>query len=253
MVHVGALPGSPRARLGVSALAQQAAREAKVLVDAGFDAVMIENMHDAPYVNAPHSPEVVSAMTAAGLAVRGAVGERVPIGVQVLSGGAREALAVALAIGARFVRVENFVYAHVADEGLMAEAVAGPLSRYRRAIGAENIAIYADIKKKHASHALTADVPIGDIAHAAEFFGADGVIVTGAFTGRAAEAGDLQAARAGCALPVLVGSGVTPANVNAMLNVADAVIVGSSIKRGGVWTGAVDAARARAVVKAAGR
>ncbi len=251
MVHLAALPGSPRGRLSIREIAAQAAREAGALVEAGFDAVMIENMHDAPYVNGPHGPEVVSAMTAAGLAVRAAVGEKVQLGVQVLSGGAREALAVALAIEARFVRVENFVYAHVADEGLMPEAVAGPLLRYRRAIGAERIAIFADIKKKHASHALTADVPIGDAAHAAEFFGADGVIVTGAFTGRAAEAGDLEAARAGCGLPVLVGSGVTASNVGAMLQAADAVIVGSSIKRGGVWTGAVDAARARALVKAA--
>lgn len=251
MVHVGALPGAPRSSLSVDQLAEQAAGEARTLVAAGFDAVMIENMHDAPYVNGPHGPEVTAAMTAVGAAVRESIGPKVTLGVQVLSGGWREALAVALACNGQFVRVENFVYSHVADEGLMAEAVAGPLLRYRRAIGAEHVAVLADIKKKHASHALTGDLTIGDCAHAAEFFGADGVIVTGAFTGREADEADLRATRAACTLPVLVGSGVTPQNVRAMLKHADAVIVGSSIKADGHWSKPVHGARVKAVVKAA--
>ena len=57
------------------------------------------------------------------------------------------------------------MFSHVADEGLMAEADAGPLLRYRRTIGAEAVAILADVKKKHAAHAITSDV---DIAEATE-------------------------------------------------------------------------------------
>ncbi|MFM8785597.1 MAG: BtpA/SgcQ family protein, partial [Phycisphaerales bacterium] len=81
------------------------------------------------------------------------------------------------------MRVENFVFSHVADEGLMIEACAGPLLRHRRAIGADRVRVFADIKKKHASHAVTADVDIAGCARAAEFFLADGVIVTGTETG----------------------------------------------------------------------
>lgn len=249
MVHVGALPGAPFAAESIGALAARARDEARILADAGFDAVMIENMHDRPYVHAAHGPEVTAAMTRCALAVREAFAG--PLGVQVLSGGEREALAVALAAGGAFIRVENFVFAHVADEGLLPTACAGALLRYRRAIGAEQIAIAADIKKKHASHAITADATIEDAAHAAQFFGADALIVTGRFTGDPADPDDLRRARAAAALPVLVGSGATPANAAALLAQADGVIVGSAIKTGGVWTGPVDPAACEAFVRAA--
>src|SRR5437879_11621759 len=107
------------------------------------------------------------------------------MGVQVPAAANREALAVALACGADFVRGEGFVFAHVADEGLI-ESSAGDLLRYRRAIGAGEVRVFADIKKKHAAHALTADVDLVETAHAAEFFLADAVIVTGPSTGRPA-------------------------------------------------------------------
>ncbi|CAG1009731.1 hypothetical protein PHYC_03740 [Phycisphaerales bacterium] len=249
MVHVAALPGTPHSRLRVDEIFRRAADEARVLAKAGFDAMMIENMHDRPYVNGPHGPETVALMTLVALAVREAA-PNLPLGVQILSLGHKESLAVALAAGAEFIRVENFVFAHVADEGLMPNATAPELLRYRKAIGAMHIKIFADIKKKHASHALTADLSIAQSAHAAEFFGADGVIVTGAFTGEAASEDDLAQVRAATRLPVLVGSGVTPAQVRGLFKHADALIVGSSIKRGGVWSNPVDLARAKAIVRA---
>ena len=50
--------------------------------------------------------------------------------------------------GADFIRVEGYVFAHIADEGLI-ESCAGDLLRYRRNIGADNVLIWTDIKKKH--------------------------------------------------------------------------------------------------------
>ena len=47
-----------------------------------------------------------------------------------------------------FIRAEGFVFSHVADEGLM-NACAGDLMRYRHNIGADNIMVFADVKKKH--------------------------------------------------------------------------------------------------------
>jgi len=263
MVHVGALPTSPGGRLRVGELARRAAAEAVVLARAGFDAVMIENMHDAPYVHGVQDPAVVAAMTACGLAVQARLeGERkgarrLPLGLQILSGGNREALAVALAIGAGFIRAENFVFAHVADEGLLERAEAGPLLRYRRMIGAEGVMVFTDIKKKHASHALTADLSLGEAAEAAGFFGSDGLVVTGRATGKATDLADVAEAReatreSGHRLPVLVGSGVGPGTVAATLAVADGAIVGSSIKRDGRWSSPVDARRAAKVVAARG-
>ncbi len=67
-------------------------------------------------------------MTKVAVAVRDAVGD-LTIGIQILSRGEHEALAVALACGGSFIRCETFVFAHVADEGLMMDAAAGPLLR----------------------------------------------------------------------------------------------------------------------------
>jgi predicted TIM-barrel enzyme len=43
--------------------------------------------------------------------------------------------------------------------------------------------VFADVKKKHGSHSLTIDLDIKDEIMQAEFFLADGVIVTSQFTG----------------------------------------------------------------------
>lgn len=252
MIHVAALPGSPGSRLSIEEIVDRAATEADELARAGFDAMIVENMHDRPYVHGGHGPETVAAMTRAALAVRETAPE-LPLGVQVLSGGNREALAIALAAGGSFIRCENFVFSHVADEGLLAVAEAGPLLRYRRSIGAEHIAVLCDVKKKHASHAITADVSIAGAAEAAEFFGASGIIVTGSATGKPVNPDDLGAVRAATKLPLLVGSGATPESLAGLFRHADAVIVGSSIKKGGVWSNAIDPARCRRLVEARDR
>lgn len=251
MVHVGALPGTPRSAEPVGEIADRAAGEARMLASAGFDAIIIENMHDTPYLRREVGPEIVAAMTTVALAVRVAV--RVPVGIQILAGANRAALAVAHAAGLRFIRAEGFVFASVADEGLMEEADAGPLLRYRRAIGAEGIAILADIKKKHSAHAITADVDLAETARSAQFFGADGVIVTGIATAAPTSLDDLRAARAATALPLAVGSGATPTTLKDLFAVADAVIVGSWFKKKGDWRNAPDPARLLEIIEAAKR
>ena len=90
---------------------------------------------------------------------------------------------------------------------------------------------------------------IAETAHAAEFFLADGVIVTGTSTGRPADPAEVKAVAAAVAIPTLVGSGITPENI-AGFAAADAFIVGTSPKREGLWSNPVDPARAAALVKA---
>ncbi len=247
MVHVGALPGTPFASDPIEEIERQAVEEAKQIQDAGLDAIIVENMHDAPYVQGDHlGPEIVAAMTRVTGAVRNAV--QIPVGIQILSGGNRHAIGVALTNGLPFIRCENFVFAHVADEGILSEAEAGGLLRYRKSIGAEHVKIFCDIKKKHASHAITSDIDLAEMAHAGEFFGADGFVVTGISTGRAAELEDVKAVRSATDLPVIVGSGVTPGYASALAEYADALIVGSYIKYDGFWKNPVDPKRAKAIV-----
>ncbi len=246
MIHVQALPGTPHGARPVAEIAEQAVAEARVYRDAGFHGLAIENMHDRPYLKGAVGPEIVAAMTAVGREVRRAVA--LPLGVQVLAGANREALAVALACGAAFVRVEGFVFAHVADEGVI-ESCAGELLRYRRAIGAGGIRVFADVKKKHSAHAVTADVDLAETARAAEFFLADGVIVTGAATGRAAQPGEVEAVAEAVGVPTLVGSGIDADNLHRFA-AADALIVGSSVKVDGLWSSPLDPARAAGLARA---
>jgi membrane complex biogenesis BtpA family protein len=246
VIHAGALPGTPGSRQSVAAIAEAAVAEARIYAAAGFHGLAIENTHDRPYLKNAAGPEIAAAMAVIAAEVRRAVS--LPLGIQVLAGANSCALAVAHAAGAAFVRVEGYVFAHVADEGLI-ESSAGSLLRYRRAIGAENVRVFADIKKKHSAHAITADVDIAETAKAAEFFQADGVIVSGVATGQAADAAEVRAVADAVGIPTLIGSGITPENL-AAYGAADALIVGSSVKSGGVWSNRLDKARVRAVQRA---
>lgn len=246
MIHVEALPGTPRARLEMPEICDLAAQEAQSLQSAGFQGLMIENMHDRPYLKRTVGPEIVAAMAVVGRVVRQVA--NLPLGLQILGGANRDAVAAAHACGAAFVRVEGFVFAHVADEGLM-ESDAGELLRYRRAIGANSIRVFADIKKKHASHAVTADVDLAETARAAEFFNADAVVVTGTHTGSAAEPDDVSTVIEAVTIPTLVGSGITPENITQFAS-ANAFIVGSYLKSDGVWSNPLDPDRVENLVTA---
>ena len=247
MIHVRALPGAPKHAGGIAPILDRALEEAETYRACGIHALMVENMHDVPYVQRP-GPEIATAMAVVAREVKKAQ-PQLPLGLQILAGANHEALAAALAAGADFIRAEAFVFGHVADEGYM-DSCAGDLLRYRKAIGAEHVAVFTDIKKKHSAHAVTADVDIVQTAHAAEYFLSDGLILTGAATGEAASADELRAVYAAVKIPVLVGSGLTADNLKTYLPLADAFIVGSHFKRDGYWENPLDPARIRRLLDA---
>lgn len=240
VIHVGALPGTPRSRMSVDELTELAVREAAVYRDGGVDALMVENMHDVPYLRGSVGPEIVAAMTVVARAVKAE--SNLPVGVQILAGANLEAVAVAHAAGLDYVRVEAYTFAHVADEGII-ESSAAELLRFRRKIGAEGVRVWADVKKKHASHAITSDVSLGETAAAVEFMLGDAVIVSGNATGEPPRASDVREAKSHCRLPVLLGSGVTVENVLEFYDTADGFIVGSYFKEGGLWSNTVERER----------
>jgi uncharacterized protein len=245
MIHVRALPGTPNHELSVREITAIAVQEAQLYADCGLDAVMLENMHDVPYLNRKVGPEIVAAMTTVASAVRQVI--TVPVGIQILAGANQEALAVALAADLDFIRAEGYVFGHLADEGYM-DSCAGELLRYRRQIGAEQIAILADIKKKHSAHTMTADVSIGETAAAADFFGCDGLIVTGSSTGKAASIKDSKEVRSQSALPLLIGSGLTVENLKDYWQLADGFIIGTYFKEDGIWQNPVSETRVRQLI-----
>jgi membrane complex biogenesis BtpA family protein len=242
MIHLAALPGTPRYQGDVRAILAQALAEAAIYQAAGLDAIMIENMHDVPYLNRQVGPEITATMSVIATEIRRRT--PLPCGLQILAGANREALAVALAAQLDFIRAEGFVFSHIADEGQM-DACAAELLRYRRLLGAEHIKVFTDIKKKHSAHAITADVSIAETASAAEFFLSDGLIITGPATGAAADLEEIRAVRQKVKLPVWVGSGVTLANLEGYIAASDALIIGSYFKRDGYWGNPVDPDRCR--------
>nr|XP_053644990.1 uncharacterized protein F13E9.13, mitochondrial-like [Cherax quadricarinatus]XP_053644991.1 uncharacterized protein F13E9.13, mitochondrial-like [Cherax quadricarinatus] len=221
-----------------------ACTEAQIYKEAHVDGVLVENMFDVPYVKRSSlGPEVVACMTKVCCEVRRIIPRSVPCGVQILAGGNQEALAVSKACGLQFIRAECFVFSHVADEGLM-DGCAGSLLRYRRTIGAEDVLVFADIKKKHSAHAITSDVDIVATAEAAKFFLANGVVITGSATGQEADHNQLHDVASNVDIPVLIGSGVTKENVHKFVD-ANGLIVGSHFKTDGKWTGKVEYDRVR--------
>ena len=237
MIHVGALPGTPRASVGVAELGRLAREEARVYRECGVEGIIVENMHDVPYLKGAVGPEIVAAMAIIGSEVKTESG--LPVGVQILAGANVEAMAVAHAAGLDFIRAEGYAYAHVADEGLI-EASAAKLLRYRKLIGAERVQVWTDVKKKHSAHAITADVSLGQTAETVEFMGADCVIVTGSVTGEAPQLKDVQEAKSNCHLPVFLGSGISENNIEQFYEEADGFIIGSAFKIDGLWSNTVD-------------
>ncbi len=249
-IHVAPLPGTPRYRgEPIDAIVSRAVQDALAYRDGGMDGVIVENHGDVPFLRPEDiGPEIIAAMTAVALAV--AREADVPMGVNMLANHPIGALAVAHASGARFVRVNQYANAYVANEGLL-DGDAGRVLRYRRLIGAEDVAVFADVHVKHGGHAIVGDRSVADQARDVEFFDADVAIATGNRTGDSIPDEEIAAIRAGTRLPVIGGSGLTAENAAAILPQLDGAIVGSSLKTGGHWSGPVDRARVEALVQVA--
>jgi uncharacterized protein len=249
MVHLLPLPGSPRWAGSIQTVLERARGDARALAEGGVDSVLVENFGDLPFYAGPVPAETVASMTAAVAAVVGTVS--LPIGVNVLRNDAAAALAIAAATGARFIRVNVHVGGMYTDQGWI-EGAAAATVRLRDRL-APGVAILADVMVKHAT-----PPPGLDLERAAreawERGLADALVLSGAGTGEPASLEEVRAVRASLpAAPVLVGSGVTEGTIRATLEIATGAIVGSAFQEGGQAGGAVDPARVRRVLRAAGR
>lgn len=240
MIAVRALPGAPLYDEDDQGIIDQALSDLEHYKRAGVDAVLLENDHDLPYVKGPLPRTAKEMVEDVCRAVRAEWSG--PMGLQLLEAANEDALDVAHAVGLDFIRVEGYVYAHVGPGGII-EACAGPLLRKRAAMGAAHIKVFPDISKKHCAHALRVDLDITLEARQAELFLADGLVVTGRFTGEAADAADLHAVRRASRLPIIIGSGMSAENVGALVPLADAFIVGSTFRKDGRYLEQLDPER----------
>lgn len=251
MIHMRALPGAPRYGGALQRVIDAALRDAEALVGGGVHAMMLENFGDVPFYPAQVPPETVAAMTAVACAVRGRFSDT-PLGVNVLRNDGVSALAVAVAAGASFIRVNVLTSVRVADQGLL-HGIAHELLRRRSLLGAGHVKILADVDVKHS--AVLAQREVADEVEDTLRRGlADALVVSGAGTGKATPAEKLRAVKAAAGdAPVLVGSGVTRETLGQYLPHADGLIVGTAFEAGGVAGQAVEVQRVRELMEALGQ
>lgn len=247
VVHLPPLPGSSEWDGDMPGVIGRALADASSLEAAGFDGIILENFGDAPFSRGFAGRGTVAAMAAVGALVQEKTS--LPLGINVLRSDALSAVAVAAAVGARFIRVNVHIGAAATDQGIIQGNARETLQAIRTL--APGLSVFADVFVKHAK-------PLGseDIEQAAvelvERGKAAAVIVTGDMTGSAGSAEDLSRVRAAVpGTPVIVGSGVTPETVADVLGRCDAVIVGSCLMEGGRAARPIDPSRAAKFVRAA--
>jgi len=248
MVHLLALPGRPRhdRRAGLRPIVDAVARGLSVLQDAGVDGLLFCNEADLPY-QLGVGVEAAAAMAAVIGEVRSEI--RRPFGVN-LVWDPLSSLAVARATGASFVR-EVFTGVYESDLGLM-QPDYGSIGAYRTHIGAESVALLANITPEFASP--LGHRPVAERARSAAFLGIDAVLISGPITGVPTDTGQLREAKNAIPhTPVLANTGVTAGSVSEILGVADGAIVGTTLKHDAVTWNPVDPVRATAFMSAVAR
>lgn len=248
MVHLLPLPGSPGyTGYSMDAIIDHARRDAEALLEGGVDGLMVENMWDLPYyVGSEVRPEAMTAQAVAARAVVEMSGR--PVGINVVHNGGVVTLSIAVATGAKFIRVCILTGARLWDTGELDHGCAAGLLRKRKELGAEHIKLFCDVDKKHSVPFPGLDLETH--IEWTEFYRADALIVSGRMTGSAPSVEKVRRAKELATRPILMGSGTTAENVTEFMQYADGAIVGSSLKVDGVAENPVDVERVRRYVGA---
>ena len=246
MLHLPALPGRPNHDgRSLDDVVAAAVTDARVLEQAGFDAILVQNSLDRP------TRERVDAATIAQLTVIAAsVREAVDLelGINVVKNDGPAAVAIAAAVGASFVRVKVHTGVVLSAEGLVAGAAEETL-QLRARLGA-GVEIWSDVHDP-TSRPLMGDSLTAAAVDAIDFGGAEAVIITQATVAQSCEAIETLRPR----LPrarFVIGGKADLRSIGRAAQVADAVIVGSALKRDPGIVGRIDLELAAGLVEAAG-
>jgi hypothetical protein len=246
MLHLPALPGSPRYAGDMQTVINAALQDAQILDGAGFAGLIIENLGDTPYYPDQVPAEIVAAMSVVAAHVRQQT--KLPVGVNVLRNDAPSALAIAAAANLQFIRINVLTGTSVTDQGLIS-GQAHLVARKRQQLSAEHVLIFADVRVKHAAPLVERELAqeVDDLFERAL---ADAIIVSGTGSGKPVDANFLHDVKKFAGeRPVLIGSGLNLDNATDLLSFADGAIVGSSIKIDGQIHNRVDERRARKLME----
>lgn len=226
MIHLGPLPGAPRYGGSMEAVLERARLDAKNLKEAGVSALVVENFNDEPFFKDTVAPETVAAMAVVSKEVGDLTG--LPLGINVLRNSWRAAIGISVAVGAKFVRINILTDALLTDQGVI-EGQAAEMIRYRNAIGANDVLIFADIESKHAIPLVQRPrtVVANDMI---ERGGADGIIVSGLNSADPPSLEHIKELRSATGdTPLIIGSGMSIKTVE-YLKYVDGTIFGFGAK-----------------------
>uniref|UniRef100_A0A7J3M089 BtpA/SgcQ family protein n=1 Tax=Archaeoglobus fulgidus TaxID=2234 RepID=A0A7J3M089_ARCFL len=232
VVHLKPLPGSPLYE-SFDEVIEKALRDAKAIEEGGADALIVENFGDKPFLPCV-GKETIASMAVVAWEIKKET--NLGIGINVLRNDAMASIAIAKAVKADFVRINQFFFPSISPEGFL-PGNAGKILRYQKQINCRAM-IFADVNVKHAVHFADLESYLLN----AERSLADAFIITGKATGLEVSIEALKKMR-GIA-PILAGSGVNAANAEKIAKHCDGVIVGSYIKT----RGSVDAEKVRKIV-----
>ena len=240
-VHLMPLPGSPRYSGKIAEIYDTALSEVEIFKRYPIDGLIIENFRDMPFYPNKLPTETIAAMAAVTREIVNVV--QIPVGVNALRNDAQSALAIATATEADFIRVNVHMDAVVSDQGII-EGTAHETLRLRANLKSD-VLIFADVGVKHSA-------PLGNRGLApktrdlTERGLADAVIVSGESTGSETQTEDIEIVRQNTNLPILIGSGVTPENLDKIYSKVDGLIVGSTFKKDGKADNFVEESRVKA-------
>lgn len=226
MVHFGPLEdssGSP----GFEVIFNNAIKDLNTLEKSGFDAVIFENNYDTIHTEfltkkaKEQFRKLISSLVKK---------TNLPIGISVLWNDYITALEIAKEFSLEFIRIPVFVDKVRTNYGFEVEGNPKEIIEYQHSLKAEDICLLTDIQVKHST--LLNQRPISESAQEAQKEGSDGLTVTGKWTGDPPALEDLKSVRKATSLPIIIGSGVDINNFNDLKNLANAFIIGTSIKEG---------------------
>jgi membrane complex biogenesis BtpA family protein len=226
MVHLGPLPGAPNYDgAAIADLIERAAHDAQLLVDGGFDAILLQNANDHPPARVVPAPSV-AAYACIARQIRDLTD--LPLGLSVLKSDVSATFGIAAAAGANFVRLKCYVGSEIGPEGVL-EGCAAEAVRTRRMMGLSGVEIWADALQP-TSRQVSPVSPLDLVRWSFEFGEADRVIVTGDSLAQSWEI--LHDVRPAVDGPLILGGGVGPSELSDALSDWDGVIVGRYLRDG---------------------